>query len=117
MGANPAANAGEVPGCTPTRKQQVIGVYYGVVDATDAAAVRDPANGRTAPLIDSRYFVMVVPLGRLRYGTCTSCENLRAISPSGKIPGTTDRSGTQPLTTENRSAEETVADPIRTGAA
>ena len=113
LGANLAANAGEVPGCTPTRKQQVIaqgnsstgllpmavdersislknrhgdwfGVYYGVVDATGAAAVRDPANERTAPLIDGRYFVMVVPLGRLRYGTCGSCGNLRAISSSGK---------------------------------
>jgi hypothetical protein len=114
MGANLAASAGEVPGCAPTRKQQVIAqgnssigllpmavdqrsislknphgdwfdVYYGVVDATHATAVHDPSNRRTAPLIDSRYFVMVVPRGQSRYGICMGCDSLRAINSAGKI--------------------------------
>lgn len=114
MGANLAASAGEVPGCTPTRKQQVLAqgnsssgllpmavdqrsiilknphgkwfdVFYGVVDATHATAVRDPSNRRTAPLIASRYFVMVVPLGPSRYGSCMACDNLQAINSAGKI--------------------------------
>jgi hypothetical protein len=107
-------NAGTMPGCGPTRRQQVIAqgnsrvgllpmsvdeqsislkgrsgewldVYYGVVDANGAAGVIDPRNRRTAPLINGRYFVMVVPLGRFHRGICMGCENLRAINATGTV--------------------------------
>lgn len=100
---------GQIPGCAPTRAQVVatqrgsLGllptsvdqqyvsikastgrwwvVYYGIVSADGAAGVEDPANGKTAPLIDDRYFIMVVPLG----GQCSGCDNLRAINAAGNI--------------------------------
>jgi hypothetical protein len=101
-----------MPGCAPTRKRQVLAqgtgpglgptsvdeqsislkdrngkwfdIYYGVVDANDAAGVKDPANGRAAPLIHGRYFVLVAPLGRFHTGMCMGCAELRAINSSGR---------------------------------
>ena len=103
-------SAGSVPGCGPTRKQLVLAqgdssvglmpmsvdylantvkgargqswaIYYGTVNADDAAAVRDQGTGRTAPVIDGRYFILVE-----RQAThCAACSNLRAINTAGKI--------------------------------
>jgi len=104
--------AGQVPACGPTRQQEVRAqgnsltglaptsvdeqsislknpsglwwdVYYGIVNADGAAGVKDQANGRTTPLIDGRYFVLVVPLGPFRRGMCMGCDNLRAIDSAG----------------------------------
>lgn len=106
--------AGNMPGCGPTRRAEVVAqgnspygltpmsvdeqsislknrhgkwfdVYYGVVDANGATRVLDPRARRTAPLIDGRYFVLVVPLGRFHRGMCMGCDNLRAINTAGKI--------------------------------
>ncbi len=101
---------GQIPGCGPTRAQVVASqgdshvglapmsvdeqsvsikdstgrwwdIYFGIVAADGAVGVKDPANGKTAPLIDDRYFVMVVR----RRGTCSGCDNLRAIDAAGNI--------------------------------
>jgi hypothetical protein len=105
------STAGTMPGCGPARKQQVLAqgngpglaptsvdeqsislknrdgewfdVYYGIVDADAPAGVKDPANGRTAPLIQGRYFVLVAPLGRFHKGMCMGCAELRAINSAG----------------------------------
>jgi hypothetical protein len=101
---------GQMPGCGPTREQVVAAqgdshvglapmsvdeqsvsmkdstgrwwdIYYGIVSADRAIGVKDPANGQTVPLIDDRYFVMVVR----RRGNCMGCDNLRAIDAAGNI--------------------------------
>jgi hypothetical protein len=56
-------------------------IYFGIVSADGAAGVKDPGNGQTAPLIDGRYFVMVVKGA----GSCQGCNNLRAISAAGHV--------------------------------
>jgi hypothetical protein len=101
-------SAGSVPGCGPTREQQVLAqgnssvglapmsvdylsdavkdrngqwwdLYYGTVTADHAAAVRDQKTGRTAPLIAGRYFVLV----QRQPSNCEGCDNLRAINAIG----------------------------------
>jgi hypothetical protein len=104
-------SAGSVPGCGPTRKQLVLAqgnrsvglmpmsvdylansitgsdgqtwdIYYGTVDANDAAGVRDLSTGKSAPLIDGRYFILV----ERRTTNCGSCgQNLHAVSAAGKV--------------------------------
>jgi len=101
-------SGGNVPGCAPTRKQIVVAqgnssvglaptsadylsnavrdsrgrwwdVYYGTVTANGAAAVRDQATRKTAPLIDGQYFVLVVP----QTNNCEGCDNIHAIDANG----------------------------------
>jgi hypothetical protein len=104
-------SAGTMPGCGATRKQQVLAqgngsellpmsvdeqsislknrngewfdVYYGIVDAEAPAGVKDPANSRTATLIQGRYFVLIAPLGPFHRGMCMGCADLRAINSAG----------------------------------
>jgi hypothetical protein len=102
--------AGQMPGCGPTRAQVVAlqgdghqgllpssvdeqsvsmkdsagawwDIYFGIVSANGAAGVKDPVNGQTAPLIDRRYFVMVVK----QTGNCGACDYLRAIDAAGNV--------------------------------
>ncbi len=54
-------------------------IYYGTVSANGATAVKDPTNGQTAPLIDARFFVLIVR----RVGKCAGCDNLQAIGANG----------------------------------
>jgi hypothetical protein len=101
-------SAGTVPGCSATRAQVVAGqgntgtglaptsvdeqsislegsdghwwdVYYGTVSANGATAVKDPTNGQTAPLIEGRFFVLIVR----PHGNCAGCDNLQAIGADG----------------------------------
>jgi hypothetical protein len=104
-------SAGSVPGCGPTRKQLVLAqgnssvglmpmsvdylansvtgatgqtwqIYYGTVDANNAVAVRDLSTGKTAPLIDGRYFLLV----ERQTTNCSGCgQGLRAISATGEV--------------------------------
>ena len=61
-------------------------IYYGVVSANGAVAVKNPRTRQTAPLISSRYFVMLSHPGPGPNGTsCVGCDNLRAINASGKV--------------------------------
>ena len=103
-------SAGSVPGCGPTREQQVLAqrnssvglmpmsvdylansisnhggeswtIYFGTVTANGAAAVRDQGSGKTARLIAGRYFILV----ERQTTNCGGCGDLRAISPSGDV--------------------------------
>jgi hypothetical protein len=56
-------------------------IYYGIVSADHPAVVKDPVNGHTAPLIDGRFFVMVVK----QPGNCAGCDILRAIDAAGHV--------------------------------
>jgi hypothetical protein len=61
-------------------------IYYGVVSAYGAVAVKNPRTRQTAPLIDGRYFVMLSHPGPGPNGTsCVGCDNLRAINAGGKV--------------------------------
>jgi hypothetical protein len=61
-------------------------IYYGVVSANGAVAVKNPRTRRTAPLINGRYFVMLSHPGPGPNGTsCVGCDNLRAINARGKV--------------------------------
>ena len=61
-------------------------IYYGVVSASGAVAVKNPRTGQTAPLINGRYFVMLSHPGPGPNGTsCVGCDNLRAINARGKV--------------------------------
>jgi hypothetical protein len=61
-------------------------IYYGVVSADGATAVKDPRTGQTAPLIDGRYFVLLSHPGPGPAGTnCVGCDNLRAINARGAV--------------------------------
>jgi hypothetical protein len=108
--ADHGTGGGQMPGCGPTRAQVVAAqdnshvglapmsvdeqsvsirdpagrwwdIYFGIVAADGAAGVKDIATGHIAPLIDERYFVMVVR----RHGNCMGCDNLRAIDAAGKL--------------------------------
>jgi hypothetical protein len=99
-------SAGSVPGCGPTRKQLVLAqgdssiglmpmsvdylansvtgstgqsweIYYGTVNADGAAAVSDQGTGKTAPIIDGRYFILVERQ--------TSNSYLRATNAAGSV--------------------------------
>jgi hypothetical protein len=61
-------------------------IYYGVVSANGAVAVKNPRTRQTAPLISGRYFVMLSHPGPGPNGTsCVGCDNLRAINGRGKV--------------------------------
>jgi hypothetical protein len=61
-------------------------IYYGVVSANGAVAVKNPRTRQTAPLINGRYFVMLSHPGPGPNGTsCVGCDNLRAINARGKV--------------------------------
>jgi hypothetical protein len=61
-------------------------IYYGVVSANGAVAVKNPRTRQTAPLINSRYFVMLSRPGPGPNGTsCVGCDNLRAINARGAV--------------------------------
>lgn len=61
-------------------------IYYGVVSAEGATAVKNLRTGQTAPLIDGRYFVLLSHPGPGPAGTkCVGCDNLRAINPRGTV--------------------------------
>jgi hypothetical protein len=61
-------------------------IYYGVVSANGAVAVKNPRTRQTAPLINGRYFVMLSHPGPGPDGTsCIGCDNLRAINARGKV--------------------------------
>jgi hypothetical protein len=61
-------------------------IYYGVVSADGAVAVKNPRTRQTAPLINRRYFVMLSHPGPGPNGTsCVGCDNLRAINARGKV--------------------------------
>ena len=102
--------ADSVPGCAPTRKQQVLAqgnsstgldpmsvdeitnsvklpngrwwnIYYGTVDATGATAVKDLTTGRTVRLISGQRFILVEPNVNPH---CLACDNLGATNAAGK---------------------------------
>lgn len=61
-------------------------IYYGVVSADGAVAVKNPRTRQTAALINGRYFVMLSHPGPGPNGTsCVGCDNLRAINARGKV--------------------------------
>jgi hypothetical protein len=61
-------------------------IYYGVVSANGAFAVKNRRTRQTAPLINGRYFVMLSHPGPGPNGTsCVGCDNLRAINVRGKV--------------------------------
>jgi hypothetical protein len=101
---------GSIPGCGPTRAQQVLAqgnssvglmptsvddrvnavknqsgrwwdIYFGTVNANGAVAVRDQRTGQTTPLIAGRYFILVV---RQR-GNLEGGDDLRAINATGTV--------------------------------
>lgn len=103
-------SAGIVPGCAPTRKQVVLAqgnspvglapmsaddltnsirdtsgrwwdIYYGTATADGAAAVRDQSTGKTARLIDGRYFILV----ERQTTNCDGCDDIRAIDAAGRV--------------------------------
>jgi hypothetical protein len=103
------ASGGIAPGCGPTRKQVVLAqgnshvgllptsvdyqdnqvknsksqswdIYFGTVNANNAAAVRDETTRKTAKLIDGRYFILLEPVTANPIGG----DNLRAINAAGK---------------------------------
>lgn len=61
-------------------------IYYGIVNAHGAVAVKNPRTHQTARLIDGRYFVMLSHPGRGPNRTsCVGCDNLRAINTQGQV--------------------------------
>jgi hypothetical protein len=103
-------SAGTIPGCAPTRKQDVLAqgnspvglapmsadylsnsvkdprgrwwdIYYGTATADGAAGVRDQGTGRTAGLIDGQYFILV----ERQAGNCEGCDDIRAIDAAGHV--------------------------------
>ncbi|MGH2868322.1 MAG: hypothetical protein ACRDNK_12250 [Solirubrobacteraceae bacterium] len=102
-------SAGTIPGCAPTRKQQVLAqgnspvglaptsadylsnsvtdprgqswdIYYGSVTADQAAAVRDQSTGKSARLIAGQYFILV----ERQRANCDGCHDIRAIDAAGR---------------------------------
>jgi hypothetical protein len=103
-------SAGVIPGCAPTRKQQVLAqgnsrvglaptsvdyltnsvrapsgqswdIYYGTVTADGAAAVQDQGTGKTARLIAGQYFILV----ERQTTNCDGCDDIRAIDAAGSV--------------------------------
>jgi hypothetical protein len=61
-------------------------IFYGVVSANGATAVKNPRTQQTVPLVNGRYFVMLSHPGPGPNGTsCVGCDNLRAINARGKV--------------------------------
>lgn len=61
-------------------------IYYGVVSAAGATAVKNPRTRQTAQLIDGRYFVLLSHPGPGPNGSsCVGCDNLRAINAHGDV--------------------------------